>query len=159
MKIRSLKAIEILDSRGKPTIRTFLKLENDITVSSSVPSGASTGSHEAVELRDGDTTRHLGQGVLKAVENVNTIIASKVVGMDVQNPQAIDEVMLAIDGTENKSKLGANAILSVSQAVVRAAAAAAAQPLWRFLNQTYFSDIKPWRYFLRPGLKFQFFCF
>lgn len=143
MKISKLNAIEILDSRGKPTVRTFLTLENGQTFSSSVPSGASTGAHEAVELRDGDASRHLGQGVLKAVDNVNTSIAQAVTGKDVNNPQAIDTIMLELDGTENKAKLGANAILSVSQTVVRAAAATNNMPLWKYINQEFFSPFKP----------------
>lgn len=143
MKITAIRGIEILDSRGKPTVRAFVTLENGQTYSSSVPSGASTGAHEAVELRDGDDNRHLGQGVLKAVENVNKPIAQAVVGQDVNNPQAIDKIMLELDGTENKAKLGANAILSVSQAVVRAAAATNNLPLWKYINQTFFPTFKP----------------
>lgn len=143
MKITALKAIEILDSRGKPTVRAFITLEDGSIHSASVPSGSSTGSHEAVELRDGNEKVHLGQGVLKAVENVNTIISPGVIGMDVADPRAIDKKMLALDGTENKSKLGANAILSVSLAVNRAAAHANKMPLWQFINTYYFSDRKP----------------
>ncbi len=143
MKITSLKAIEILDSRGKPTVRTFVTLDDNSVHSASVPSGASTGSHEALELRDGDTTKHLGQGVLKAVQNVNTTIAKEIVGMDVSNPRTIDEKMLTLDGTEHKSNLGANAILSVSLAVHRAAAHEKKLPLWKFINTYYFTNRKP----------------
>lgn len=143
MKITSLKAIEILDSRGKPTVRAFVTLDDGSVHAASVPSGASTGSHEAHELRDGDEKRHLGQGVLKAVDNINGPIAKKIVGMDSTNPRTIDEKMLSLDGTEHKEKLGANAILAVSLAVHRAAAHAAKQPLWQFINTYYFSDRKP----------------
>lgn len=143
MKITSIKAIEILDSRGKPTVRSFVTLEDGSTHASSVPSGASTGSHEAVELRDGDTKRHQGQGVLKAVENVNTKIATSITGSNCTDPQKIDEIMIEIDGTENKSNLGANAILSVSQAVVRAAAHTEKKPLWKYINEYYFKDTTP----------------
>jgi len=140
MNITKINAIEILDSRGKPTIRTFITLEDGSVHSASVPSGASTGAHEAVELRDGDESRHLGQGVLKAVANVNDIIAPKIIGMN-PDPKKIDEVMIELDGTENKSKLGANAILSVSMAVTRASAYMAEQPLWQFINEYYFQRL------------------
>lgn len=143
MKITSVKALEILDSRGKPTIRTFITLEDGSVHQASVPSGASTGSHEALELRDGDNKRHLGQGVLKAVENVNKSIAAVITGMDILEPRKIDEEMLKLDGTENKSKLGANAILSVSLAATRAAAYVSKKPLWKFINEYYFADRKP----------------
>lgn len=142
MKITDLKSQEILDSRGNPTVRTFVTLEDGSTHSSSVPSGASTGSHEAVELRDEDASRYLGKGVLKAVENVNTIIKDAIVGKEA-DPDTVDEIMLALDGTPNKAKLGANAILSVSQAVVKAAAHANSQPLWEFMNAYYFSGNSP----------------
>ncbi|HRN71122.1 MAG TPA: phosphopyruvate hydratase, partial [Candidatus Woesebacteria bacterium] len=143
MKIISLKAIEILDSRGKPTVRAFVTLEDNSVHSASVPSGASTGSYEALELRDNDKTKHLGQGVLKAVANVNGPIAEKIVGMDITEPKHIDEVMLQLDGTEHKEKLGANAILAVSLAVHRAAATSQNMPLWQFINTYYFTDRKP----------------
>ncbi|NTU72991.1 phosphopyruvate hydratase [Candidatus Roizmanbacteria bacterium] len=139
MKITSIQSLEILDSRGKPTVRTFVKLEDGSIHSSSVPSGASTGAHEAVELRDGDSKRHLGQGVLQAVANVNTVLAPLVVGMEVDQLKEIDQKMLDKDGTGNKGNLGANAILSVSQAVTKAAAYTANKPLWRFLHDYYFS--------------------
>ncbi|OGK38406.1 hypothetical protein A3F03_02295 [Candidatus Roizmanbacteria bacterium RIFCSPHIGHO2_12_FULL_41_11] len=143
MKISDVKAIEILDSRGKPTIRTFIKLKDGSTYSSSVPSGASTGKHEAVELRDGDAKRHQGQGVLKAVKNVNKIIRPAVIGLEVADIAKIDRKLLKLDGTDNKRKLGANAILSVSQAVTRAAAASGNLPLWKFINQLFFNKKKP----------------
>lgn len=139
MKISEIRAIEILDSRGKPTIRTFVTLEDGSTHSASVPSGASTGTHEALELRDQDPKRFLGQGVMSAIGNVNTTIEAELVGKDVVEPREIDASMLRLDGTENKSKLGANAILSVSLAVHRAAAYAHNLPLWNFLNTYYFS--------------------
>jgi len=138
MKITNLASLEILDSRGNPTVRTIVTLEDGTTHSSSVPSGASTGSHEAVELRDEDNARYLGKGVLKAVENVNTTIKDAIVGMEA-DPNSIDEAMLTLDGTPNKAKLGANAILSVSQAVVKAAAHAKGQPLWKFMNEYFFA--------------------
>ncbi|MDO8497297.1 MAG: hypothetical protein Q7S61_02010, partial [bacterium] len=128
MKISSVKAIEILDSRGKPTVRTFVTLEDGSVHSASVPSGASTGSHEAIELRDGDPKRYMGLGVKKAVNNVNDSIANAVKGLKVESPKEIDQKMIEMDGTENKSKLGANALLSVSMAVSRAAAHATKKP-------------------------------
>lgn len=142
MKITSITAIEILDSRGKPTVRTFVRLEDESVHKSSVPSGASTGAHEAVELRDGDNKRHLGQGTLKAVENVNKLIAPKLLGHDVSDIIGIDKIMIDLDSTENKGKLGANAILSVSMACCVAAAHVAKKPLWQFLNEKFFSSKK-----------------
>lgn len=137
MKITDLHSLEILDSRGNPTVRTFLTLEDGSIHSSSVPSGASTGSHEAVELRDEDPKRYMGKGVTKAVENVNTVFKTSIIGMEA-DPNSVDEKLLELDGTANKAKLGANAILSVSQAVVRAAAHGANKPLWKFMNEYYF---------------------
>ncbi len=142
MKISSVKAIQILDSRGNPTVRAFIALEDGSIHSSSVPSGASTGSHEAVELRDGDSNFYSGKGVLKAVENVNTKIAEAITGKEA-DPNEIDQIMLDLDGTENKANLGANAILAVSLATVRAAAHIAGKPLWEFINEYYFQDTKP----------------
>lgn len=127
-------AMEILDSRGNPTVRVFCKLDSGITASASVPSGASTGENEAVELRDGDKNRYGGKGVLKAVANVNDVIAPKLVGMDPGQQAEIDRMMLDLDGTANKSKLGANAMLGVSMAVARAAAMAADTPLYKYLG-------------------------
>lgn len=143
MKISDVKAIEILDSRGKPTVRAFVTLDDGSVHSASVPSGASTGTYEAVELRDGDKAHYLGQGVQKAVANVNTVIRDAVKGMDVSDPEAIDRKMIAVDGTENKGNLGANAILSVSEAVTRAGAHANKQPLWQFINEYYFKETRP----------------
>jgi enolase len=133
-KIASVRAMEILDSRGNPTLRAFVTLENGITASASVPSGASTGENEAVELRDGDKKRFSGKGVLKAVKNVNGIIARKVVGMEANRQAQIDRTMIELDGTPNKGKLGANAILGVSMAVARAAALTSGIPLYAYLG-------------------------
>ncbi|HQP48905.1 MAG TPA: phosphopyruvate hydratase, partial [Spirochaetota bacterium] len=132
--IKKVWALEILDSRGNPTVRVFMALENGVTVSSSVPSGASTGVNEAVELRDGDKKRYDGKGVRKAVENVNEIIAPKVIGMDPMRQGEIDQLLINADGTTNKGKLGANAILGVSMAAAKAAAASAGVPLYAYLG-------------------------
>ncbi len=137
MKITSVKAQEVLDSRGNPTVRVFMTVGNKILSTASVPSGASTGSHEALELRDGDKKRFGGKGVLKAVRNVEKIIAQKLLGMDVRRQRAIDEIMLKLDGTKNKSKLGANAILGVSLAAARAGAAVNQTELWQYLQKTF----------------------
>lgn len=133
-KIIEIRAREILDSRGNPTIEADVILASGIIGSAMVPSGASTGEREAIELRDGDKARYLGKGVLTAVKNVQTEIHDAIVGMDVHEQTAIDEKMIALDGTESKSRLGANATLSVSLAVARAAANAKRQPLYRSLN-------------------------
>src|SRR5947207_2441981 len=114
MKIKSIHARQILDSRGNPTVEADVILESGIVSRASVPSGASTGTHEALELRDGDQKLLKGKGVLKAVSNVNGEIAEKIVGMDADDQRGIDEAMISLDGTENKSRLGANAILAVS---------------------------------------------
>jgi enolase len=132
--ISAIHAMEILDSRGNPTVRVFLSLSDGRRVSASVPSGASTGEHEAVELRDGDPKRYGGKGVLKAVQHVNTIIAPRLIGMDASRQADLDRLMIELDGTPNKGKLGANAILGVSMAVARAAAAAADLPLYTYLG-------------------------
>jgi enolase len=126
--------MEILDSRGNPTVRVHLALDNGIEVSSSVPSGASTGENEALELRDGDKKRYGGKGVLKAVENVNRIIAPVIIGKDPSCQSAIDGLMIELDATPNKGKLGANAMLGVSMAVARAAALPAQLPLYAYLG-------------------------
>jgi enolase len=144
MKIKKIQAMEILDSRGNPTVETRVVLSNDLFVSAKVPSGASTGAHEAWELRDGGK-RYGGKGVQKAVKNVNAVIARAIVGMDTANLIKIDEKMIALDGTKNKSKLGANAILSVSLAVARAGAAAARIPLYKHLRRVYGIKEKGWR--------------
>ena len=132
--IKSVSAMEILDSRGNPTVRVFVNLDNGIAVSASVPSGASTGENEAVELRDGDKQRYGGKGVLKAVANVQQTIAPKLVGQDPARQAEIDHLMIELDGTPNKGKLGANAILGVSMAVARAAALASGKPLYTYLG-------------------------
>jgi len=132
--IQSVHAMEILDSRGNPTVRVFCSLDNGIMTSASVPSGASTGEHEAIELRDGDPKRYSGKGVLKAVSNVNGIIAPKLIGMDPVRQMEIDRLMIDLDGTENKGRLGANAILGVSMAVAKAAAQAVGLPLYAYLG-------------------------
>ena len=125
---------EILDSRGTPTLEVDVCLEGGAIGRAAVPSGASTGEHEAVELRDGDAKRYGGKGTLKAVKNVNMLIAPKIVGMDARDQVEIDETMIALDGTPNKGKLGANAILGVSLAVAKAAAAEAHLPLYKYLG-------------------------
>jgi len=127
-------AREILDSRGNPTVEADVLLESGVLGRAAVPSGASTGSREAIELRDGDKARYLGKGVLKAVEHVNTEIAEAVLGLDVEEQSFIDQTMIDLDGTENKSRLGANAILAVSLACARAAAEEAGLPLYRYLG-------------------------
>ncbi|GAB2890922.1 phosphopyruvate hydratase [Uliginosibacterium flavum] len=127
-------AREILDSRGNPTVEADVLLESGIMGRAAVPSGASTGSREAIELRDGDKGRYLGKGVLKAVENVNTEICEALVGLDAEEQAYIDRVMIELDGTENKSRLGANAMLAVSMAVARAAAEEAGLPLYRYFG-------------------------
>ncbi len=134
MKIKKIWAHELLDSRGNPTIETVAILEDGKMATAMVPSGASTGQHEALELRDGDPKRYLGRGVLKAVAHVNDEIAPVVVGMDVTNQEAIDKAMLELDGTPNKSKLGANAILSVSIAVLKAGAVARGIPFYAYVS-------------------------
>ena len=134
MKIKDIHAREILDSRGTPTVAAEVLLEGGCRGEASVPSGASTGQHEALELRDGDMARYFGKGVLKAVGNVNDIIAPELIGMNVFEQRAIDRAMRELDGTENKSKLGANAILAVSLAVAKAAAAYMKVPLYHYLG-------------------------
>ncbi len=143
VKIKTIKAIEILDSRGNPTLRTFVILDDGTVAFSSIPSGASTGSHEAVELRDKDPKRYGGNGVLNAINNVSSIIAPKLINLELVKLDVLDKLMIELDGTENKSRLGANAILSVSQALIKALAASKKIPLWQFINQYYFSEIKP----------------
>jgi enolase len=135
MKIKSLKSRQILDSRGNPTVETDVVLEDESFGRAAVPSGASTGTHEALELRDGDKTKYLGKGVLQAVENVNNAIAKELIGKDIPDQEMLDQILKALDGTENKSKLGANAILSVSLAFAKAAAASQEVPLYLYLQQ------------------------
>jgi enolase len=132
--IKKILAREILDSRGNPTISTQVILESEVVGKASVPSGASTGAHEALELRDGDSARYLGKGVRKAVSNVTDIIAPKILGLDATAQEAIDNIMLQLDGTLSKENLGANAILSVSMAVADASARALGKPLYTYLG-------------------------
>jgi enolase len=132
--ITSVHAREILDSRGNPTIEAEIVLESGVAGRAAVPSGASTGEHEAVELRDGDSLRYVGKGVLTAARNVNEIIAPAILGIDASDQVDVDRTMIHLDGTSNKSKLGANAILAVSLAVARAAANEAGLPLYRYLG-------------------------
>ena len=134
MKIQKIHAREILDSRGNPTVEVDVVLENGVLGRAAVPSGASTGENEALELRDGDKNRYLGKGTLKAVENVNTVIAPALEGDCVFDQRALDYKMLALDGTPTKSKLGANAILGVSLAAAKAAANALGLPLYRYIG-------------------------
>ena len=132
-KISKIKGRQVIDSRGNPTVEVDVHLDSGVMGRSAVPSGASTGEHEAIELRDGDESKYMGRGVLKAVENVNTTIAQSVVGQD-PDFRAVDKVLIALDGTENKGKLGANAILGVSMAVAKAAAEEQKVPLYRYLG-------------------------
>ena len=132
-KIVDIKAFEVLDSRGNPTVNADIILDNGAIGSACAPSGASTGSREALELRDGDNDRYLGKGVLNAVNNINTTIREKLVGMNANNQSAIDETMIAMDGTDNKSQLGANAMLAVSLANAKAEAASQHIPLYRHI--------------------------
>ena len=141
--ISQVKGREILDSRGNPTVEVDVKLSDGMTGRAAVPSGASTGKYEAVELRDGDASRFNGLGVLKAVENVNKTIASAVTGMPAEEQAAIDNRLIELDGTENKSRLGANAILGVSLAVAHAAANSKRVPLYRYFSLTAQAENKP----------------
>ncbi len=135
-KIEKIVAREVLDSRGNPTVEVDVTLEAGIVGRAAVPSGASTGENEAIELRDGDKNRYLGKGVLKAVDNVNNVIAPALVGMCAMEQRAIDKKMIALDGTKTKSKLGANAILGVSLAVAKASAEYLGLPLYRYIGGT-----------------------
>ena len=134
-KIASIHGREILDSRGNPTVEADVRLEGGVTGRAAVPSGASTGEHEAIELRDADKSRYLGKGVLKAAGHINGEIAKAVAGLDAADQRALDARMIEADGTPNKSKFGANAILAVSMAAARAAATAAGKPLYKYLAQ------------------------
>jgi enolase len=133
-EIAAIHAREVLDSRGNPTVEADVVLESGVLGRAIVPSGASTGEHEAVELRDGDKDHYLGKGVLKAVENVESIIAPELTGMDASNQRLLDATMISLDGTENKGRLGANAILAVSMAAARASATELKVPLYRYLG-------------------------
>jgi enolase len=135
-KITDVRALEILDSRGNPTLRVFVALENGTLVLASVPSGASTGENEAIELRDGDMKRYGGKGVLSAIRNVERVIAPALKGKDPEDQAGIDSIMIDLDGTPGKSNLGANATVGVSMAVARAAAVNAGRPLYAFLGKT-----------------------
>lgn len=136
MQIADIKAREILDSRGNPTVEVDLVLESGFITTAAVPSGASTGAHEALELRDGDKSRYLGKGVLKAIDNIHKIILPEVRGHNVLEQKALDDMMISLDGTADKSKLGANAILAVSMAAAKAGAEYSGLPLYRYLGGT-----------------------
>lgn len=139
MKIKSIHARQILDSRGNPTVECDVELENGVIGRAAVPSGASTGDNEAIELRDGDASKYLGKGVLKAVENVNTILSKELNGFDAVEQEKLDTKMIGIDGTDNKAKLGANAILSVSLAAAKASAAAQNLKLFEYIHKLHSS--------------------
>jgi enolase len=134
--IIDIRAREVLDSRGNPTLEADVVLASGVIGSAMVPSGASTGEREAIELRDGDKTRYLGKGVLNAINNVKTEIRDVVIGLDVNDQEALDKAMIALDGTDTKARLGANAILAVSMAAAHAASKEAGQPLYRHLNKS-----------------------
>ena len=136
MRIVDVKAREVLDSRGNPSVEAEVYLDSGVVGSAMVPSGASTGEREAIELRDGDKNRYLGKGVLKAVNNVNTALKDAVIGMKADDQAALDQKMIDLDGTNAKSNLGANAILGVSMAAARAAAQESGKPLYQFLNKS-----------------------
>ncbi|MEK7084605.1 MAG: phosphopyruvate hydratase [Patescibacteria group bacterium] len=142
--MKKILAREILDSRGNPTVEATVTLADGSAGTASVPSGASTGTHEAVELRDG-AKRYGGKGVLRAVKHVNTVIAKALIGKDAKNQRAIDAVMIVLDGTKNKRRLGANAILAVSLATARAAAAASHTQLYRYIREAFSLKEKGWR--------------
>ncbi|MFA5127259.1 MAG: phosphopyruvate hydratase [Patescibacteria group bacterium] len=145
LKIKKISALEILDSRGNPTVEVTVTLNNGLVGVSAVPSGASTGRWEAFELRDNDQSRYNGQGVLKAVQNVNTVINQALTGLDVNEQAKIDQLMIKLDGTKNKSKLGANAILGVSLACAISAAKANNLQLFQYLRQLYDNKIKEYK--------------
>lgn len=143
MKIAKAKGIEVLDSRGNPTIKAFVMLEDQTIASALVPSGASTGSHEVLELRDGETTRYHGKGVQKAISHIDTQISKIITGMDIEAPDLIDKKMIEIDESKEKKNLGANAMLAVSMAACRALALYQKRPLWKTLHDYYFLSTKP----------------
>ncbi|MDR2729142.1 MAG: phosphopyruvate hydratase, partial [Chitinispirillales bacterium] len=138
-KIKGVRGREILDSRGNPTVEAQITLDNGISVNASIPSGASTGSLEAMELRDGDKKRYGGKGVLAAVKNIDEVISPALTGKNPAGQKDIDTLMCELDGTENKSKLGANAILAVSIACAKAAALDLGQPLFLYLSQNKYT--------------------
>ncbi|MFH0815025.1 MAG: phosphopyruvate hydratase [Candidatus Falkowbacteria bacterium] len=146
MKIAKIWAQEILDSRGNPTVEAFVKLENKMIASASVPSGASTGVHEALELRDNDKKRYGGKGVLIAVKNIEEKIAPELKGINVTHQRTVDALMLKLDATKNKSKLGANAILAVSLACCRVGAASLNLPLYKYIRATYGLKERGWKF-------------
>src|SRR5450631_4431011 len=135
-RIKDIRGREIIDSRGNPTVEADVILDSGVMGRAAVPSGASTGTREAVELRDGDKKRYGGKGTLKAVENVNGVLAKALIGMCAFDQVAIDTAMIELDGTPNKAKFGANAILGVSMAVAHAAAKTAGLPLYRYIGGT-----------------------
>lgn len=145
MRIKKITASEILDSRGNPTVQVQVELKNGVIAKASVPSGASTGVHEALELRDNNKKRYLGKGVLKAVKNVHEIIGPKLKNFEVEKQIKIDQTMLILDGTPNKKKLGANAILGVSLACARVAALNKKMPLYKYLRKVYRLKEKGWQ--------------
>ena len=152
--IADIRAYEVLDSRGNPTVEADVILDNGMVGSACAPSGASTGSREALELRDGDKGRYLGKGVLTAVANINITIKALLVGRDVADQRGLDQAMIDADGTENKEKLGANAILAVSMAACRAAAVSRKVSLWKHIgdlhkNKNYVSILN-----IKFGLRF-----
>ena len=136
LEIENVKALEVIDSRGNPTVQVEVTTIGGFCGVAMVPSGASTGSFEAVELRDEDKSRYLGKGVLKAVENVNTIIKEKIIGMNVYDQIKLDKTLIELDGTDNKSKLGANATLGVSLAIAKAAANSLGMELYQYIGGT-----------------------
>ena len=142
MNIAKISAIEILDSRGNPTVETYVELEDGTIGKASVPSGASTGAHEKVELRDGDETHYEGRGTLKAESHVDKEINEALKGIAIENLSDIDSSIIKLDGTIDKSRLGANAILSVSLACARTLSLYKKEPLWKIINESYFPDSK-----------------
>lgn len=142
MRIKDVRAFQIIDSRGNPTIRTLIKLDDGVVGYANVPAGASTGRHEAVELRDREENLFHGMSVYKAVRNVNEIIGPELIGKII-DPKEIDEKLISLDGTPDKSRLGANALLSVSLAILRSVALSKRIPLWEFINRYYFSSVSP----------------
>ena len=141
-KITRVHARQVLDSRGNPTVEAEVLLESGAFGRAIVPSGASTGEHEALELRDGDKSKYLGKGVLKAVANVNSEIAKAVTGTDAVDQRALDHTLITLDGTPTKSRLGANAILAVSMAAARAAAVALKKPLYKYLSLYSYGHVR-----------------
>ena len=145
-KIAKITGREIIDSRGNPTVEVDVKLDDGTLGRAAVPSGASTGEREALELRDGDKKRFGGKGVLKAVDNINKIIAAKLIGMEINRQQEIDDIMIKLDGTDFKSNLGANAVLGVSLACAKAGANSAKKPVYEYVREIY--NIKTDKYIL-----------